>query len=172
MKISPVLYRVVEVLIVIAVGVLLFITTYPQYKDIKEKNLMADVKTNMYFLQAAVEHYIADNFGKLPKSVDDIVSYIEQEGGFPVNPCTKRPLTRVDIREGKYEYPWMVRDEDPNGPNGKWEGAPGTMMYITFTPENAEEPFDYAIIGFGADGKPLFYLDSAKKKKIFVLHKE
>ncbi|RKZ24581.1 hypothetical protein DRQ20_06815 [bacterium] len=161
--------RILDALIAIAFIYLIYMLVWPQYTSIKEKNLEAKVKANLYEIRCAVEQYAAYNNGYFPKSVDDFIPYLH-EGKFPVNPYTGSPLTKDDIKTHQYIAPTDPKDDSPNGVNGKFRGEPGKIVYAFFIPPGDTLPTAYGLVGFNKNGEPIFYIDPGKKKHIFVLH--
>jgi len=79
-----------EILLVIAACVLIYIVGFPQYKDRELMNNRYQVRVNMYTLRAACEKYAAWNQGRFPTSIDSIAVFLEKE---LINSYTGKPMT-------------------------------------------------------------------------------
>ena len=163
------LVKILNLLIVIALVALVYILVQPQYVRYRNQTIEAQIKANAYIVQAAIEHYIADNFGVYPKTVDDFWKYVDEEGGI-VNPLTGNEILKTEIHVFKYDVPQDYKDDSPGSVNSQQKGTPGSVGVGFFIPIGDTLVKHYGVIGFNKSGNPLFYLDPAKKRHIFVLY--
>lgn len=164
------LVRLLNVIILIALLFLVYMIVYPQYKATQIGNKVEDVKTNIYTLKVAVENFAAFNEGRFPLAFRDFKEYVNN-GMLPVNPYTLVPMTDDEIIDHIYNDPVAYEDDSPDGVNSKLRGDPGVIFYCTYrSPGDTTFVSHYTLIGINEQGKPIIYLDPAKKKHIFLLH--
>ena len=161
--------RILDVLIFIAIVLLIYILVQPQFVNYRNQTIEAQIKANAYTVKAAIEHYIADNMGVYPKGVDDFWHYVDEEGGI-VNPLTGEEIIKTEIHIFKYDLPQDYKDDSPGGMNSQQKGTPGSIGVGFFIPIGDTLVKHYGVIGFNKSGNPLFYLDPAKKRHIFVIY--
>jgi len=161
--------KILDVFIFIALVVLVYILGAPQYKIYKENTYSAMIKTNAYTVKAAIEHYIADNIGKYPKSVADFYHYVEEESGIK-NPYTGKEILEDEIKIFKYDIPSDYKDDSETSSNAQQEGIPGSIGVGFFIPIGDTVVVHYGVIGFMKNGKSLYYLDPGKKKHIYLIY--
>ncbi len=161
-----------EIAIVIAFAVLLYILIYPQYKTTKENNTIYDLETNLYTVKAAVERYIAYNEGRIPHNADEFLRYKLKEIPL-VNPFTGQEITPNDFVYFKYDIPGENKSTEPKNTNGIQKGKPGQIGYGYFyLPEDTTKYIEYGLIVFDKDGKPLMEenIAGSGKLEVFVLY--
>ncbi len=158
-----------NILILIALGALLYVIEAAPYKERKTWNKQALVKHNMYTLKASVQEYISYNNGKIPSNIEDATMYLHDS---MINPYTGKILTQGDIQLFKYDVPGDSKDTKLNSTNARMKGAPGTLAYGYFIPFGDTAVTEYGIIGFGADSLPIYDINETtqKKESIIVLH--
>ena len=161
--------RILDVLIIIAICVLIYILVQPQFVRYRNQTIEAQIKANAYTVKAAIEHYIADHIGVYPKSVDDFWPYLDEEGGI-INPLTGNEILKTEVHTFKYDVPQDYKDDSPGGVNSQQKGTPGSIGVGFFIPIGDTLVKHYGVIGFNKSGNPLFYLDPAKKRHIFVIY--
>ncbi len=157
-----------EIGIAIAFAALLYILIYPQYKDIKANNIVYDLETNLYSVQAAVERYIAYNQGNIPHNADEFMRYKIKEVPI-INPFTGEEITTSDFVYFKYDIPGENKSMEPKNTNGVQKGKPGQIGYGYFyLPEDSTKYIEYGLIVFDGEGKPLMMEDIAGSGRIEV----
>ncbi|PIP13626.1 MAG: hypothetical protein COX48_03720 [bacterium (Candidatus Stahlbacteria) CG23_combo_of_CG06-09_8_20_14_all_34_7] len=185
-----------EIGIVIATGVLLYILINPSFIKSKEMNQKYDVISNIYALKTAYEMFITlDNNGVMSEKVDAKV--IEYLNSF----CIKNPYTNTeydidDILVYSLENPIEVADNTLSGKHGIQRGKPGTMGVGIYIPDLSTykqlidkkdktkdekkaiekmvlEVRKYTIIGFGKDSIPVTMKDmSEEREEVYFLSGE
>ncbi len=180
-------FPILELGILLALAVLLYILIYPGYVKNKDMNNKYDVISNIYNLRASYEKVGAlDNIGMLPAENDNkIVDYLNEFG--VINPFTKKPYNYSDIQFYSLMNPLEVNDNTLSGKHGSMRGAPGTLAIGIFQPDQetytelaskekltkdekkAMESLNmdvtkYTIIGFGKDSIPVTIEDQTSKK--------
>uniref|UniRef100_A0A7C4YQT7 Type II secretion system protein n=1 Tax=candidate division WOR-3 bacterium TaxID=2052148 RepID=A0A7C4YQT7_UNCW3 len=160
---------ILDILIIIAFFVLVFLIVKPQYTKYNEMVYQANIKRNVYTARAAIEFYIAEHIGKYPKSIDEIYPYIEKLGGM-VNPLTKKKITPSEIKIFNYSLPQEYKKDDEVSENFMQKGIPGSIGIGLFIPIGDSVVKNYGVIGFMKDSCALYYLDPAKKKHVFLVN--
>ena len=176
----------VEIGITIAVGSLVSILVYPQYKDSKRAEKEAVVKYNIHVIQVAMEKYAVNHQGHYPKISQEIEPFIEYT---PANPFTQMPLSIEEVQFFLYPHTGDNRDNSLDGIHGRQVGSPGGIgigIYAvpgdTIIPEDTLAPEDtlvrvdslvteYGLMGFDQGGMPLTIVNPAGKDYIYVLRK-
>lgn len=160
---------ILNILIVIAFLVLVYLIVKPQYVKYNEMVYQAHIKKNIYTVKAAIEFYIAENIGKYPKTIDDVYPYIQKLGGI-LNPLTKNNITSAEIKVFFYSLPNEYKKDDEASENAMVKGIPGSIGIGFFIPIGDSVVKNYGVIGFMKDSSSLYYLDPAKKKHIFLIN--
>lgn len=186
-------FPMLEIGIVIATGILLYILIYPGYVKSKEMNQKYDVISNIFAVKTAYEMYSTlDNRGVLPDNVNQkMVDYLATFG--IKNPYTKQPYTLSDLKVYSLETPIDVADNTLSGKHGIQRGNPGTFGIGIYIPdlstyqqlmEKKEKTKDekkalekmvlevrkYTVIGFGSDSVPVTMKDmSEEKEEVYYL---
>lgn len=187
-------FPILEIAIVIAFGVLLYILIWPGYVKNQDMNNKYDVITNMFAMKTAVERNATlDNLGILPDSVDaKMVEYLNDFG--IINPFTGEKYTEGDIQFYHLDNTLEIADNMLSGKHGMQRGAPGTFGIGTFQPNRLTylelsskedlskkdkqvledldmEVTKYVIIGFGKDSMPVTIEDAVSKRiEVYVLN--
>jgi len=166
------LVRFLNVIIFFAIVLLMYMILYPNYKDIQKENKIADVKTNMYTLRAAVENFAAFNQGKYPHAFREFKKYVNN-GMLPTNPYTLMAMTDDEIIGNIYIDPVAFEDDSPDGVNAKFKGEPGVIFYSVYrSPGDTTFIIHYSLVGINEEGKPITFTDPGQKKHIFIIHDE
>lgn len=160
---------ILNILIVVAFLVLVYLIVKPQYLKYNEMVYQAQIKRNIYTVRAAIEFYIAEHIGKYPKTIDDIYPYIQKIGGI-VNPLTKHDILKSEIKVFFYSLPNEYKKDDEASENAMVRGIPGSIGIGLFIPIGDSVVKNYGVIGFMKDSTSLYYLDPAKKKHIFLVN--
>lgn len=182
-----------EIGIVLATFVLLYILIYPGYLKSKAMNQKYDVISNIYAVKTAYEMFTTlDNNGTLPDNVNEkMVEYLNSFG--VKNPYTNQSYTQSDLKVYSLENPIEVADNTLSGKHGLQRGAPGTFGIGIYIPDlstyrQLEEKQDktkdekkrmekivlevrkYTVIGFGSDSIPVTMKDmSEEKEEVYYL---
>ena len=189
-------FPLLEIGIVLAIGVLLYILIYPSYLKSKDMNQKYDVISNIHALKTAYEMFTTlDNDGLMPDKLDaKIIEYMSSFG--TVNPYTKNAYKFEDIKLYSLENPIEVADNTLSGKHGIQRGNPGTFGIGIYIPdlstynqliEKKEKTKDekkaldkmvlevrkYTIIGLGPDSMPVTMKDmSEEKEEVYYLSGE
>jgi hypothetical protein len=160
--------RILDIFIIIALILLMYIVIEPQYKFAKINEGRIKLQSNMFAVKAGVERYIAFNEGKYPFELETIYNNVKQIE-VPVNPYTKNKMGVSDLVKFYYDIPAEVEDDAVDGINGSQRGKPGQIGIGFFVPIGKDSiPTKIGIIGFDETGKPLI-LEEGKKKRVVVL---
>ncbi|MGE3063342.1 MAG: hypothetical protein AB7T10_06875 [bacterium] len=176
-----------EIGIVVAAGILLYILIYPGYVKSKSLNQKYDVISNIYAVKTAYEMYSTlDNNGVLPDNVNGkMVEYLNTFG--VKNPYTNAPYTLEDLKVYSLENPIEVADNTLSGKHGLQRGNPGTFGIGIYIPDyttykqlaekkdktkEEKKAFDkmvlevrkYTVLGFGSDSIPISMKDMSEEK--------
>ncbi|MEO0289207.1 MAG: hypothetical protein ABIN00_06185 [candidate division WOR-3 bacterium] len=185
-----------EIAIVIATAILLYILIYPGYVKNKETNNNYSMISNIYALRAAYEKYVAlDNNGELPSKIDNkIYQYLKE---FNVkNPYTNEEYKEGDIKIYNLENTLDIVDNTLSGKHGSQRGIPGTFAIGFFIPDLTTynelvnkpnktkdeikklesiklEVKKYTVIGFNQDSIPVTTKDmTGERLEVFFLQGE
>lgn len=160
--------RILDVFIIIALIVLMYIVIEPQYKFAKINESRIKLQSNMFAVKAGIERYIAFNEGKYPFKLESIYNNMK-EIEIPVNPYTGNKIGVYDLIQFYYDIPAEVEDDAVDGVNGTQRAKPGQIGIGFFVPIGKDSiPTKIGIIGFDETGKP-FIQEEGKKKRVVVL---
>lgn len=160
--------RILDILIIIALIILLYIVIEPQYRLARINENRIKLRSNMFTVKAGVERYISFHKGHYPYNMQLIYDNIK-EIELPENPYTGKVMSFSDLIQFKYDIPGEVEDDAVDGVNGIQRGEPGQIGVGFFTPMGRDSiPTKIGIIGFDENGKP-FILEEGKKKRVVVL---
>ena len=161
--------RILDVFIIVAFLVLLFILIEPQYRNAKTMTKERKLQSNMYTIKAGIERYRAFNLGKIPFSLDNIYEQVEVFG-VPENPYTGSRMKSHEITKFLYDVPSQIESVDTSGYHGEKRGNPGEISVGFFIPLTAKDsiPRNYGIISFNGEGTPLT-VKEGEKVRIVVL---
>lgn len=185
-----------EVGIVIATAILLYILIYPGYVKNKEANNNYNMISNIYALRAAYEKYVSlDNNGELTDKIDGkIYDYLKEFG--IKNPYTNENYKEGDIKTYSLENTLDIVDNTLSGKHGSQRGKAGTFAVGFFIPDLASynelankpnktkddlkklesfklEVKKYTVIGFKQDSLPVTTKDmTGEKLEVFFLQGE
>lgn len=189
-------FPILEIGIVIATAILLYILIYPGYVKNRETNNNYNVISNIYGLRAAYEKFVSlDNNGELTDKIDPkIFEYLKE---FNIkNPYTNQEYKEGDIKLYTLENPLEIVDNTLSGKHGMQRGNPGTFAIGIFIPELTTynelknkpnktkdeikqlesmilEIKKYTIIGFNDDSMPVTTKDlTGEKLEVFFLQGE
>jgi len=183
---------ILEIAIVLATALLLYILIWPSYLKNKATNQEYDLVSNINSFKAVVEMYLTlDNEGNIPEEKNQkMVDYMNQFG--LVNPITNAPYTIDDIMFFYLETPIDMGDNTLSGKHGLLRGTPGTFAVGVYIPnrmtymemlENAKTDKDkkalasydleatkYTVTAFNKDSIPVNMEDqSATKIEVYFL---
>lgn len=186
-------FPILELLIIAALAVLLYILIYPGYVKNRDMNNKYDVISNMYSMRASYEKYSTlDRLGNLTEEpAKKIIDYLNEYKA--VNPFTKQQYSDNDIQFYSLMNPLEINDNTLSGKHGTQRGAPGTFAVGIYQPDRetydeladkekltkderkAMESLDmsitkYTIIGFDRDSIPVTLEDPTSKKiEVYLL---
>ncbi len=186
-------FPILEIAIVIAFGILLYILIYPGYVKNLDMNNKFDVISNIYAMRTAYEKCATlDNNGILPmENTPKLVEYLNEFN--VLNPFTDENYKESDIQFYHLDNTLEIADNMLSGKHGLQRGAPGTFAIGTFLPNrltflelSAKEDLSkkdkkvldelemdvtkYVIIGFGKDSLPITIEDAVSKRiEVFML---
>lgn len=179
-------FPILEIAIVLATALLLYILIWPNYVKNKEINQEYDLVSNINSFKAVVEMYLAlDNNGNIPEKKDaKMIEYLNSFG--IINPITEAPYTIDDIQFFYLETPIDMGDNTLSGKHGLLRGAPGTFAVGVYIPnrttylellekaktdkeKKALENYDleatkYTVTAFGKDSIPVNMQDATSEK--------
>ena len=176
-----------EIGIVIALAVLLYILIYPGYVQNRDMNNKYSVISNMYAMRAAYEkNATLDKIGELPDSINQkMMNYLNE---FNVkNPFTGEGYSLDDAYTYILRNTLEINDNTLSSKHGKQRGAPGTFAIGLFQAERptyddlmAKEELTrqekkvlenldmavtrYTVIAFDKDSMPVRLEDETSKK--------
>lgn len=180
-------FPILELLIIVALAVLLYILIYPGYVQNRDMNNKYDVISNMYSLRASYEQYSTlDRIGELAtEPAPEMIEYLNSFNA--VNPFTAKAYEITDVQFYSLMNPLEINDNTLSGKHGTQRGSPGTFAIGVFQPDR--ETYDelmakekltrdekkaleslnmevtkYTVIGFGKDSIPVTLEDQTSKK--------
>lgn len=161
--------RVLDICIIVASVVLLYILIEPQLQNAKVITKERTLQSNMYTVKAAIERYRTFNTGNIPFSLDEIFGQIE-ELEVPINPYTGSRMKSYEINKFLYDVPSQIEGKDTSGYHSEKRGNPGEIMIGFFIPITSKDsmPRNYGIIAFNGEGKPLT-IKEGERVRIVVL---
>lgn len=161
--------RILDIFIVIAFFVLMYVLIGPQYKSIKIATKERKLHSNMFTVKAAIERYRAFNEGSIPFSLNDVYNNVEALD-VPENPYTNTKMSLYDLSKFLYDSPSQIEDVDTSGYHSEKQGELGgiSIGYYVKVPEEDTVARQYTIIGFNKDGEPLT-IQEGEKERIIVL---
>lgn len=159
-------FPLVEILIVILAGVLIWLLGYPQYEEKARINQKYQVRVNMYTLRAAIENYAAYNEGRFPREIEEIRTFFEP----PINPYKNKKIEVNDIKVFEYDSREGPKQQAPDSKNGRMRGEPGGLAYGYYIWPGDSIPDVYGIIGFDETGKPLAEKLPSGELRVFTIY--
>ena len=170
-------FTLVELLIVILILGVMMAMTIPRIAGVRQQAREAAMKMNLHNVQVVIETfhteqgYYAEDFyedgygaffpgGKL----DDLL------GILPTNPWTGQQMDPDQFNPEDYSFETDLSDVTEDGPNDQYDYEYGEIVYGVWTPEGAEWPSGYGLVGIGRGGMSIRSFNQDDEAVIFLLH--
>jgi prepilin-type N-terminal cleavage/methylation domain-containing protein len=170
-------FTLIELLVVILILGIMMAMTIPRIAGIRQQAREASMKMNLHNVQVVIEefhaeqgHYAEDFYedgygsffpgGKLDETI----------GTLPLNPWTGRTMDPDEFNPEDYDLEADLSDNTEDGPNDQFDYSYGEIVYGIWTPEGAEYPSGYGLVGIGRGGISIRSFNQDDEVVIFLLH--
>jgi len=170
-------FTLIELLVVILILGTLMAMTIPRVAGMREQAREAAMKMNLHNVQVVIEEfhseqgYYAEDFyedgygGVFPGGAIDSTM-----GELPLNPWTGTQMDPDEFNPEDYDKATDLSDATEGGPNDQSEYSQGEMVYGIWTPEGADFPTGYGLVGIGRGGLSIRSFNADEEAIIFLLH--
>ena len=170
-------FTLIELLVVILILGILMAMTLPRIAGIRQQAREAAMKMNLHNVQVVIEEfhaeqgYYAEDFyedgygscfpgGKLDQTI----------GTLPTNPWTGKQMDPDEFNPEDYDKEADLSDDTEDGPNDQYDYGSGEIVYGIWTPEGADTPTGYGLVGIGRGGISMRSFNQDDEAVIFLLH--
>ena len=170
-------FTLIELLVVILILGILMSMNIPRIAGVRQQAREAAMKMNLHNVQVVIEEfhaeqgYYAEDFyedgygGVFPGGVIDSAI-----GRLPINPWTGRQMDPDEFNPEDYDSEAQLSDDTEGGPNDQYDYTYGEIVYGIWTPEGADYPAGYGLVGIGRGGISIRSFNSDEEPVIFLLH--
>jgi len=170
-------FTIIELLVVILILGILMGLTLPRLTTVRQQAREAAMKMNLHNVQVVIEEfhaekgYYADDFYEdgygafFPGGVID-----DQMGTLPTNPWTNRQMDPDEFNPYDYDNEADLSNNTQDGPNDQSDYSLGEIVYGIWTPDGADYPTGYGLVGIGRGGISIRSLNADEEAVIFLLH--
>jgi len=170
-------FTLVELLVVILILGIMMAMTIPRVAGVRQQAREAAMKMNLHNTQVVIETFHAeqgfyaedfyeDGYGAFfpGGKLDELI------GRLPTNPWTGRQMDPDEFNPEDYEFETELSDDTEGGPNDQYDYGYGEIIYGIWTPEGAEYPAGYGLVGIGRGGVSIRSFNQDDEAVIFLLH--
>ena len=170
-------FTLIELLVVILILGVLMAMTIPRIAGMRQQAREAAMKMNLHNVQIVIEEfhseqgYYAEDFyedgygGVFPGGV--IGSTL---GELPINPWTGLKMDPDQFNPQDYDTEADLSNATEGGPNDVYDYGMGDIVYSVWTPEGADYPSGYGLVGIGRGGISIRSFNADEEATIFLLH--
>jgi general secretion pathway protein G len=170
-------FTLIELLVVILILGTLMAMTIPRIAGVRQQAREAAMKMTLHNVQVVIEefhseqgHYAEDfyedGYGScFPGGVFD-----QTIGQLPLNPWTGKQMDPDEFNPEDYDQEADLSDATEGGPNDQSEYGYGEIVYGIWTPDGADYPTGYGLVGIGRGGISIRTLNEDEEAVIFLLH--
>jgi len=170
-------FTLIELLVVILILGIMMAMMIPRIAGIRQQAREAAMKMNLHNVQVVVEefhaeqgHYAEDFYEDGYGSFFPGGKFDELIGQLPTNPWTGRQMDPDEFNPEDYDKEADLSDATEGGPNDQTDYSYGEIVYGIWTPEGADYPSGYGLVGIGRGGISIRTLNEDDDAVIFVLH--
>ncbi len=170
-------FTLIELLIVILILGVLMAMTIPRIAIVRNQAREAAMKMNLHNVQTVIEEFHAENGyyaedfyedgygGIFPGGVPDTTI-----GTLPLNPWTNVQMDPDEFNPYDYDNEADLSNNTQDGPNDQSDYSLGEIVYGIWTPDGADYPTGYGLVGIGRGGISIRSLNADEEAVIFLLH--
>jgi len=170
-------FTLIELLVVILILGILMAMTLPRITGIRQQAREAAMKMNLHNVQVVIEEfhseqgYYAEDFYEDGYGAFFPGGKFEQTLGIlPTNPWTGRQMDPDEFNPEDYDKEADLSDDTEGGPNDQYDYGYGEIVYGIWTPEGADTPSGYGLVGIGRGGISIRSFNQDDEAVIFLLH--
>jgi len=170
-------FTLIELLVVILILGILMAMTIPRIAGIRNQAREAGMKMNLHNVQVVIEEfhseqgYYAEDFYEDGYGAFFPGGKFEQTlGTLPTNPWTGRQMDPDEFNPEDYDKEADLSDDTEGGPNDQFDYSMGEIIYGIWTPEGADTPSGYGLVGIGRGGVSMRSFNQDDEAVIFLLH--
>jgi type II secretory pathway pseudopilin PulG len=151
--------------------------TLPRIAGVRQQAREAAMKMNLHNVQVVIEEFQAEQGHYAEDFYEDGYGYCfpggifdQQIGNLPTNPWTGRQMDPDEFNPEDYDTEAQLSDDTEGGPNDQYDYLPGEIVYGIWTPDGADYPSGYGLVGIGHVGISIRTLNQDEEAVIFLLH--
>jgi len=170
-------FTLIELLVVILILGIMMAMTIPRLGGIRQQAREAGMKMNLHNVQVVIEvfhaeqgYYAEDFYEDGYGSFFPGGKFDELIGTLPTNPWTGRQMDPDEFNPEDYDKEIDLSDDTEGGPNDQYDYEFGQIVYSIWTPEGADFPSGYGLVGIGRGGMSIRSFNQDEEAVIFLLH--
>jgi prepilin-type N-terminal cleavage/methylation domain-containing protein len=170
-------FTLVELLVVILILGVMMAMTIPRIAGVRQHAREAAMKMNLHNVQVVIETFRTEQGYYAEDFYEDGYGYCfpggkyeEQLGILPTNPWTGQEMDPDEFNPEDYDRETHLSDNTEGGPNDQYDYQYGEIVYGIWTPDGAEYPTGYGLVGIGRGGMSIRSFDQDDEAVIFLLH--
>ena len=170
-------FTLVELLVVILILGIMMAMTIPRVAGIRQQAREAAMKMNLHNVQVVIEEFHAEQGYYAEDFYEDGYGAFfpggklnELIGTLPTNPWTGRQMDPDEFNPEDYDQETDLSNDLEGGPNDQFDYEYGEIVYGIWTPEGADYPSGYGLVGIGRGGISIRSFNQDDEAVIFLLH--
>ncbi len=170
-------FTLIELLVVILILGIMMSMTIPRVAGVRQQAREAAMKMNLHNVQVVIEQFHAEQGHYAEDFYEDGYGYCfpggvfdQQMGTLPTNPWTGRQMDPDEFNPEDYEKEADLSDNTEGGPNDQYDYQTGEIVYGVWTPDGADYPAGYGLVGIGRGGVSIRSFNQDDEAIIFLLH--
>jgi prepilin-type N-terminal cleavage/methylation domain-containing protein len=170
-------FTLVELLVVILILGIMMAMTIPRVAGVRQQAREAAMKMNLHNVQVVIEEFHAEQGYYAEDFYEDGYGaffpggkFNELIGTLPTNPWTGRQMDPDEFNPEDYDLETDVSNDLEGGPNDQFDYEYGEIVYGIWTPEGADYPSGYGLVGIGRGGISMRSFNQDDEAVIFLLH--
>jgi prepilin-type N-terminal cleavage/methylation domain-containing protein len=170
-------FTLVELLVVILILGIMMAMTIPRVAGVRQQAREAAMKMNLHNVQVVIEEFHAEQGYYAEDFYEDGYGaffpggkFNELIGTLPINPWTGRQMDPDEFNPEDYDQETDLSNDLEGGPNDQFDYEYGEIVYGIWTPEGADYPSGYGLVGIGRGGISIRSFNQDDEAVIFLLH--
>lgn len=170
-------FTLIELLVVILILGIMMSMTIPRVAGVRQQAREAAMKMNLHNVQVVIEQFHAEQGHYAEDFYEDGYGYCfpggvfdQQIGTLPTNPWTGQQMDPDEFNPEDYDKEVDLSDNTEGGPNDQYDYEMGDIVYGIWTPDGADYPAGYGLVGIGRGGVSIRSFNQDDEAIIFLLH--
>jgi prepilin-type N-terminal cleavage/methylation domain-containing protein len=170
-------FTLIELLVVILILGIIMAMAIPRIAGVRQQAREAAMKMNLHNVQVVIEEFHAEQGYYAEDFYEDGYGsffpggkFDELIGTLPTNPWTGRQMDPDEFNPEDYDTEADLSDDTEGGPNDQYDYSYGEIVYGIWTPEGADYPTGYGLVGIGRGGVSMRTFNQDDEAVIFLLH--